>query len=77
MTIKKIRTKLKNKNKLNDTFIFWQREEREKREKKKKSLEPNRHSTAVNMHSINEKMMAKCFQRYPIRRHLVVRRYPA
>jgi hypothetical protein len=75
MTIKKIRTKLKNK--LNDTFIFWQREEREKREKKKKSLEPNRHSIAMNMHSINEKRMAKCFQRYPIRRHLVVRRYAA
>jgi len=40
MTIKRIRIKLKNKNKLNDTFIFWQRKEREKREKKKNHWSP-------------------------------------
>jgi hypothetical protein len=73
--IKRMRFKLITKNKLEDTFIFWQREreKREKREEKKKNtLEPNR-CTTIHTHQTIEKTTLICFQHYCGRQCLTIR----
>jgi hypothetical protein len=39
IAIKKIKNKLKEKNKLNDTFIFWQKKKKKKERRRKMSTE--------------------------------------
>jgi hypothetical protein len=49
--IKRTRTKIKTKNKLNDTFIFWQGEERDKREKRRKKIQQNPNTSPFCTHA--------------------------